>query len=189
MTIRVIAGEAKGRRLKAVPGDSTRPIMDRVKENLFNLVPNDYLHGQRWLDLFAGTGAVGIEALSRGATHCTFVDAGRTAIRVVQDNLETVGFTERASVRHADAFQFLERNSDPFDVIYIAPPQYRGMWVGALTGVQENLGRLLVPDGIVIVQIDPKEYLEISPEKLTIFKNRTYGNTQLIFYERIATSS
>jgi 16S rRNA (guanine(966)-N(2))-methyltransferase RsmD len=184
MTIRVIAGEVKGRKLKMVPGETTRPIMDRVKENLFNLIPHDYLTDQRWLDLFGGTGAVGIEALSRGASHCTFVDAGRAAIRVIQDNLETVGFTDRALVRHTDAFQFLEKNSEPFDVIYIAPPQYHGMWVGALTGVEQNIDQLLVPDGIVIVQIDPKEYLEISPKTLAIFKNRTYGSTQLIFYER-----
>lgn len=184
MTIRVIAGEAKGRKLKLVPGEGTRPIMDRVKENLFNLVPNDYLEGQRWLDLFGGTGAVGIEALSRGAAHCTFVDAGRAAMRVIQQNLETVGFTDRALIRHSDAFLFLERSNDPYDVIYIAPPQYHGMWVGALTGVEARIDQLLVPDGIVIVQIDPKEYLEISPEKLSVFKERTYGNTQLIFYER-----
>ncbi len=189
MTIRVIAGEVKGRKLKLVPGESTRPIMDRVKENLFNLVPQAYLENQRWLDLFGGTGAVGIEALSRGASHCTFVDAGRAAVRTIQENLATVGLTERALVRHADAFQFLERNTEPFDVIYIAPPQYHGMWVGALTGVQQNLEQLLVPDGIVIVQIDPKEYLEISPEKLSVFKDRTYGNTQLIFYEQQATET
>lgn len=187
VAIRVISGSAKGRRLKLVPGDSTRPIMDRVKENLFNLVSADYVHDNRWLDLFGGTGSVGIEALSRGASHVTFVDKSLTAIRVLQENLAATKLADRALVRHADAFQFLERpNEAPFDVVYIAPPQYHGMWVGAIVGVEENIDRFLAPDGIVVVQIDPKEYMEVTLSKLQLYKQRTYGTTMLCFYERVS---
>ncbi|MGB1249541.1 MAG: 16S rRNA (guanine(966)-N(2))-methyltransferase RsmD [Candidatus Promineifilaceae bacterium] len=183
--IRVISGSAKGRRLKVVPGDTTRPIMDRVKENLFNLISADYVHNNRWLDLFGGTGSVGIEALSRGASHVTFVDKSRTAIRVLRENLATTQLADQALIRHADAFQFLEKlNDTPFDVVYIAPPQYHGMWVGAVIGVEQNLDQFVAEDGIVVVQIDPKEYMELTLSKLTLYKQRTYGTTMLCFYER-----
>ena len=186
MAIRVISGTAKGRKLKLVPGDTTRPIMDRVKENLFNLVSADYVHNNRWLDLFGGTGSVGIEALSRGAAHVTFVDKSRTAIRVIRDNLIATQLSDKATIRQADAFQFLEKpNETPFDVVYIAPPQYHGMWVGAMIGVEQALDQFVASDGIVIVQIDPKEYMEMTLTKLKLYKQRTYGTTMLCFYERV----
>ena len=184
MAIRVISGSAKGRKLKTVPGDTTRPIMDRVKENLFNLIEPDYVQGQRWLDLFAGTGAVGIEALSRGAAHCTFADLALPAIRTIESNIAAAKVEDGAFVRHMDAFQLLERSTEPYDVVYIAPPQYHGLWVGAMTGVEQNINNVVKADGIVIVQIDPKEYADLDLEHLQPYKDRTYGNTQLIFYER-----
>ena len=187
MTIRVISGRAKGRKLKVVPGNSTRPIMDRVKENLFNLVSADYIHNNRWLDLFGGTGSVGIEALSRGAAQVTFVDKSRAAIRVIQSNLAATQLATQGVVRHADAFQFLEKENEiPFDVVYIAPPQYHGMWVGAMIGVEQKIDQLVAADGIVVVQIDPKEYMEMTLTKLRLYKQRTYGTTMLCFYERVS---
>ncbi len=185
MGIRVISGSAKGCRLKKVPGDTTRPIMDRVKENLFNLVSAEYIQDQRWLDLFAGTGQVGIEALSRGAAHCTFSDLAKPAVKTIQDNLATAKLSEFATVRHADAYQMLEKSLDPFDVVYIAPPQYNGLWVGAMAGLEANLDGVLKPDGIAIVQIDPREYMELTLTKLKKYKERKYGNTLLVFYETV----
>ncbi len=185
MALRVISGTAKGRRLKSVPGDGTRPILDRIKENLFNLISSDYIVDQRWLDLFAGTGSIGIEALSRGAAHCTFIDNERQAIGTIQENLGLTNLQERAEVRHADAFQVLSAASpDPFDLIYVGPPQYLDLWTKAMSGIDDNIENLLVPDGIVVVQIDPKEYSELPLTNLREYKSRTYGRTQLIFYER-----
>ena len=159
--------------------------MDRVKENLFNLVSADYVNNNRWLDLFGGTGSVGIEALSRGAAHVTFVDKSRTAIRVIRENLTATQLLDNALIRQADAFQFLEKqNDEPFDVVYIAPPQYHGMWVGAVIGVEQALDRFVATDGIVVVQIDPKEYMELTLTQLRLYKQRTYGTTMLCFYER-----
>src|SRR5512135_2735715 len=106
MSVRVIAGSAKGRKLKSVPGDVTRPITDRVKEALFNIVGADAMDS-RWWDVFAGTGAVGIEALSRGAAFVRFTDLNRLPIDTIKANLATTALTARAEVRRSDAFSAL----------------------------------------------------------------------------------
>lgn len=185
--MRVISGSARGMKLKKVPGESTRPIMDRVKENLFNLIDMDYVNDAHWLDLFAGTGQVGIEALSRGAAHVTFLDKVRPAIKVIQENLAHTKMTDAAMVRHADAFLWLESAAPTplFDVIYVAPPQYHGVWVGAMSAIQLRIDDLLKEDGMVIVQIDPREYQPIDLAQLQLEKERTYGNTILLFYKRL----
>ena len=103
--IRVIAGEAKGRKLRMVPGGKTRPISDRVKEALFNIIGND-VRGSDWLDLFAGTGSVGIEALSRGAERAIFIDTSKKAVKTIQENLTLTGLIQRADIQRIDAFKF-----------------------------------------------------------------------------------
>lgn len=182
MSHRVIAGVAKGRRLKLVPGDTTRPVMDRVKEALFSIIGRDIL-GSRFLDLFAGTGSVGIEALSRGAHHATFLDLEKLAIQTVYDNLKTTNLTDKATVRRADSLSYLRQTppEPPFDFIYIAPPQYKGMWRAALTALDENPG-WLTPDISVIVQIDPKEREPIQLRHLVETDQRVYGRTLLWFF-------
>lgn len=180
--MRVISGSAKGRRLKKVPGDTTRPIMDRVKENLFNIL-GAWVAETRWLDLFAGTGQVGIEALSRGAAEVVFVDKVRPAIRTIQANLQHTKLTAAAKVVQADAFDYLRRNTMKFDVIYVAPPQYLGLWIEVMRLVDERPSDFLTPDGIVAVQIDPREYEELELKNLVLYQSRRYGNTQLCFYE------
>lgn len=180
--MRVISGSAKGRKLKKVPGDSTRPIMDRVKENLFNII-GPWVAGSRWLDLFAGTGQVGIEALSRGAVETVFVDKVRPAIRTIQANLETTKLTAVAQVVQSDAFAYLRRGGGLFDVVYVAPPQYLGVWVEVMRVLDARPNDFLTTDGVIIVQIDPKEYEELALSNLTLYQSRRYGNTQLCFYE------
>lgn len=180
--MRVISGKAKGRKLKLVPGDSTRPIMDRVKENLFNIL-GPFVVDSTWLDLFAGTGQVGIEALSRGARHVLFVDTVRAAIKVIDENLETTGLTAGATVLQADAFRYLENPRAPVDVIYIAPPQYKGLWLEALRVVDQRPSAHLTSDGLVIVQIDPKEEQPVALQNLEETDRRRYGSTLLLFYE------
>ncbi len=185
--MRVIAGAVKGRILQGVPGDSTRPISDRVKESLFSILDaQDALEGCRILDLFGGTGAVGIEALSRGAAHVTFCEKDRRALAVLRQNLTSTGLAERAEVIAGDAFSFLQRlgmASAPaaFDLIYLAPPQYRQLWERALTLVDAH-PRLLAPDGWVIVQIHPKEDRPLALAALVRSDERNYGSTRLIFY-------
>ncbi|HEX6385792.1 MAG TPA: 16S rRNA (guanine(966)-N(2))-methyltransferase RsmD [Anaerolineae bacterium] len=181
--MRVISGRARGRKLKKVPGDTTRPIMDRVKENLFNILGNTAI-GTRWLDLFAGTGQVGIEALSRGAAEVVFIDNVRAAIRTIQDNLRLTRLSDGAQVLQVDAFAYLAQPPDsPFDVIYVAPPQYRELWIEVMRVLDKQPAAYLTAGGIVVVQIDPKEYRELELENLMLYDQRRYGNTELCFYE------
>jgi 16S rRNA (guanine(966)-N(2))-methyltransferase RsmD len=182
--MRVIAGAAKGRKLKIVPGDTTRPITDRTKEALFSIL-GDWIVDARILDLFGGTGAVGIEALSRGAAHVTFVEKSNVATRVIGENLRSTKLADLAFVKRGDAFKFL--NQPPpqaFDLIYIAPPQYQEMWITAIKRVDERLSEWLLPDGAVIVQIHPAEYRELELQNLVFYDERKYGSTLLCFYER-----
>ena len=182
--MRVISGSAKGRKLKLVPGDSTRPIMDRAKENLFNLLGD--VSGERWLDVFAGTGQVGIEALSRGADEVVFVDKVRPAIRTIESNLQTTKLADKADVVQMDAFAFLKMaQKRPYHLVYIAPPQYKQLWVQAITIVDNNPTALLTERGVVVVQIDPKEYEVLPLQNLSLYEERRYGNTMFCFYEQV----
>ncbi len=182
--MRIISGTAKGRKLKRVPGDTTRPITDRTKEALFNILGN-WIIETRILDLFGGTGAVGLEALSRDAAHVTFIDKNRAAIRTIGQNLQLTNLAERAFVKQIDAFKFLQQSpKQPFDLIYIAPPQYKKMWAKALQQVDHRLAEWLLPDGAVIVQIHPVEYEAQPLQNLVLYDERKYGSTLLCFYER-----
>lgn len=180
--MRVIAGIAKGRQLKTVPGDSTRPIMDRARTALFDTLRPE-LSGTRFLDLFAGTGSVGIEALSQGAEHCTFTDIEARAIAVIKENLEITGLAEKARVKHLDAFRFLKACKESFDIIYIAPPQYKNFWEQALLMIVERPD-LVSQGGLIIVQIDPKEYEELQLSNFSEERQKRYGNTLIIFYRK-----
>jgi 16S rRNA (guanine966-N2)-methyltransferase len=178
--MRVIAGEAKGRRLKMVSGSSTRPIGERVKEALFSIL-GDRVEGARFLDLYAGTGSVGIEALSRGARSAVFVERQRQAVSTIRDNLTLTGLKDRARVVSGDALSFLRREDlEAFDLIYVAPPQYKGLWAKALLALEST--DLLGPGGLVIVQIYPKEYQELELTSLRLVDQRKYGSTMLCFY-------
>jgi len=189
--MRVVGGSARGKSLLLVPGQGTRPIVDRVKTSLFDIL-RPRLAGIVMLDLFAGTGSVGIEALSQGASHCTFIDAGDKAIATIKKNLANTGFSDRAHVRHADAFGFLKRTESRFDLIYVAPPQYQNLWVQALRLIAERPEVLRTsPEGsdddqgtgLVIAQIDPREYELLDLGAIRETRQKRYGNTLLVFFE------
>lgn len=181
--LRVIAGTARGRRLRLVPGDSTRPITDRVKQALFNIIGAD-IQGASVLDLFAGTGSVGIEALSRGAGRVVFVDVKSQAVETVKSNLELTKLGEGAEVVRGDAFSYLSGGlREPFDYIFLAPPQYHGILAKVITMIDAR-PMCLNPDGWVIGQLDPKEDTKIELSNLVEIDRRRYGSTLLIFFER-----
>lgn len=181
--MRVIAGSAKGRKLSPVPGEGTRPVTDRVKESLFSLIGSSIV-GVRVLDLFAGTGSVGIEALSRGAAHVTFVDKARAAIKTVERNLRETQLEKRAVVIHGDAFRYVKHYAgDPYDLVYIAPPQYEDLWADALVAVDG--ADVLAPRGLIVVQIHPKEEHNVALTTLERTHRRQYGSTLLCFYKPI----
>jgi 16S rRNA (guanine(966)-N(2))-methyltransferase RsmD len=159
--------------------------MDRVKTALFDILAPEIV-GIRVLDLFAGTGAVGIEALSRGAESATFVERSPDAWRLVRDNLEITRLSGNAEVLRTDAFVFLQQAAAAhrrFDLVYVAPPQYGGLAARALA--QLDASPLTDPDGIVIVQIDPQERADVdrlSLKRLSRYDERRYGSTLLLFY-------
>ncbi len=182
--LRVISGSAKGRKLKDVPGDTTRPVTDMVKQALFNIILAADVQESNWWDLFGGTGAIGIEALSRGASFVRFTELNRLPIETIKFNLEHCGFTAQAEVRRGDAFVLLRGAPDrEFDYVYIAPPQYKEMWSNALLELDANPG-WLSEGGWTIVQIHPREYQTLELKNLEEFDQRKYGSTLLVFYEK-----
>lgn len=180
--MRVIAGKAKGRKLYSVRGAGTRPITDRAKTSLFNILGDDII-ASRFLDLFAGTGQVGIEALSRGAEQAVFVEKGTAALRTIRANLRLTELDAAAQVIRADVFRYLLTTPTPFDYIYVAPPQYRELWMQTLQ-VLDRHPAWLAEDGWVIAQIHPHEYRSLELRTLDIFDQRKYGSVMLCFYAR-----
>lgn len=181
--MRVIAGSAKGIQLQAVPGSGTRPISDRVKEAVFNIL-GDEIVGSRVLDLFAGTGSVGIEALSRGADLAVFVEKHSKAIATIRANLKRTTLEASARVVRADVFKFLAGPPQPFDLVYIAPPQYEGLWSKTLWALDAEPS-WLDPNGLAVVQVFPKEMEPLPLTNLQVTDQRRYGSTLLCFYETL----
>jgi 16S rRNA (guanine966-N2)-methyltransferase len=181
---RIIAGKVRGFRLQGVPGDVTRPITDRVKEALYNIIGAD-IEKATLFDLFGGTGSVGIEALSRGATFVRFLDNNRNAFSTINKNLQLTHFTEYTEVILTDTFSYLKHPPDRnFDYIYVAPPQYKGLWHRTMQELDLNPG-WLSQDGWIILQIDPKEFEPKQWIHFTEVDRRRYGNTLLIFYDKV----
>lgn len=183
-SLRIISGTARGRHIYSVPGDVTRPITDRVKEALFDILGGDIV-GSAFLDLFAGTGSVGIEALSRGADFACLIDNNRRAYETILKNLELTILREKAVVMHIDAFIFLKQPiTRKFDYIYVAPPQYKQLWSKAMQVLDEQPDHLS-PEGWIIAQINPIEYKSLELTNFKEFDQRKYGDTQLVFLQAI----
>ena len=182
MSLRVIAGSARGTKLKAVPGKGTRPITDRAKEALFSIIGDDILDAV-FLDLFGGTGSVGIEALSRGAACAVFIELQRSAVQAIRDNLRRTRLDKRARVLHRSAFDILARPPrQHYHFIYVAPPQYQKLWTATLAALEKNRAWHHA-DTTVIVQIDPREYDSSQTfTRLRECRQRKYGRTLLVFY-------
>jgi 16S rRNA (guanine(966)-N(2))-methyltransferase RsmD len=181
--LRIISGTAKGMRINSVPGDSTRPITDRVKESLFNIIGNDIVEASI-LDLFGGTGSVSIEALSRNAKRAKIIDLHPSAIKTIKSNLEITRLYDKAEVIRMDSLIFLKNNPfEDFDYIYIAPPQYKQIWIKTIE-ILDISPNWLHADGWIIVQIHPIEYEELILNNFIEFDKRKYGSTMLIFFEK-----
>jgi 16S rRNA (guanine(966)-N(2))-methyltransferase RsmD len=176
--VRVTGGCFAGRRLR-VPRDGVRPSADRVRESLFARLGD--LTGQRVLDLYAGSGALGFEALSRGAAHVTFVDRSRASLDVIRENAETLGVTAHVALRREPAAACLQRlnESEPFDLVLLDPP-YADRTV---RGVLERLAGsgLLAPTGLVVVESD-RRHAPGSIEGLAALDERRYGDTLISRY-------
>jgi 16S rRNA (guanine(966)-N(2))-methyltransferase RsmD len=184
---RVIAGSARSIRLEA-PGEGTRPLGDRVKQTLFAVLEPD-LPGAAFLDLFAGSGAAGIEALSRGARHATFVERDPAAVRVIAANLARAHLADRASVVRADVLAWLRgaglaaagSSVGPFAVAVVDPPYGQP---DLLAAALEALGPLLTPDARVVAKHFWRDQPPILVGLLASERERRFGETALTFYRR-----
>lgn len=180
--MRIISGEARGRRLRAPRGAATRPTADRVREALFNIL-ND-VAGLAVLDLFAGTGALALEALSRGAARAVLVDDADAAARVIHANVALLGYQERVQVLRLDvarALRLLERQGARFDLVFIDPP-YAGAAATATLAALGS-GSLLAPDALVVVEHDTRNQPAEQHGALQLGQRRKYGQTEVSFYQ------
>ena len=178
--MRVITGTARGRVLKELEGLETRPTTGKVKESLFSIIQFD-IEGRRVLDLFAGTGQLGIEALSRGAAECVFIDRRADAVRLVKDNLELCGLSDRASVRCGDAMSYL-RSGEKFDLIFLDPPYAAGLLGPAL----EEIARFDIcrEHGIIVAESALETALPDLAPPYTLYREYRYGKIKLTVYHR-----
>lgn len=179
--MRVISGTARGRRLKELPGMDTRPTTDKVKESLFNIIQFD-IEGRRVLDLFGGTGQLGIEALSRGAERCTFVDASRQAVAVINENVRTVGFAERSTVRQGDALAFVADCREKFDLIFLDPPYQTQLLENCVEAVVKF--DILSEHGIMICESALEKQLPEPAAPYQRGREYRYGKIKLTVYHR-----
>ena len=184
--MRIIAGKYRGRRLKTPPSDRTRPTSDRLRETLFNvLAPR--VEGARFLDLCAGTGAVGIEALSRGAEHVTFVDQSRQMCELIEQNVNALRLDEKEfEIANADAAEYLRRHTKkerrPLDILFFDPP-YATDYEVVLNLLGDDTMKLLSKDGIVIVEHHKKRDLPDVLGVLKRYRTLKQGDSVLSFYE------
>lgn len=178
--MRVITGSARGRRLREPSNYDIRPTTDKVKEAIFSSIQFD-VPGARVLDLFAGTGQLGIEALSRGAEHCVFVDASPEAVRLVTENLRATGLSDRAEVKRGEALAYLA-SARGFDIVLLDPPYASNL-------LEKSLNLLigfdiLKENGIIVCESDVSYVLPEAPAEKYSVREHTYGRIKLTTWTR-----
>ena len=179
--VRVISGSARGLKLNTPGDDRVRPTTDRVKESMFNIV-QDWVYGSQVLDLFAGSGALGIEALSRGASQAVFCDNSLDSIKIIKSNIEKARVADRSQIVSGDfkrCLRDMEAKNKSFDMIFVDPPYYKGLFEEVLDTIRSC--KILKKDGIVIVEHDAKRPIG-QVEGLEVYKEKKYGITMLTFY-------
>lgn len=183
--MRIIAGEFRGRILKSPSGIKTRPTSDRLRETLFNILANKINEESRFLDLCAGTGAIGIEAVSRGAEFVTFVDKSRRSCALVEENLDLLKIPEQQTEVFCNtAENFVQRKQKkPWDIVFFDPP-YNNDYLVFLREFAENAENLLAEDGVLVIEHHTKNSLPDVVFDLRRWRILKQGETQLSFYER-----
>lgn len=177
--MRIITGSARGRKLYSLEGNDVRPTTDRVKESLFNIL-QFAVEGRAFLDLFAGSGQIGLEAISRGAESCVFVDASKKSAAVIEKNIEATGFSEKSKLINADSTVYIKHTAEKFDIAFLDPPYRMGLIAETLPFVAEAMN----PGGIIICEHPTDDPV---PEKAGSFvkkKDYRYGKILLTSYVR-----
>ncbi|MBI4745769.1 MAG: 16S rRNA (guanine(966)-N(2))-methyltransferase RsmD [Deltaproteobacteria bacterium] len=185
--MRVISGTARGRRLVSFRGDKIRPTADKVKGSLFNIIASNFgpLENMKVLDLFSGTGNLGIEALSRGADKAVFVDENRGSINILKENIDTCGFAERSEIIQAtveSGIKILSKRNTRFNLLFLDPPYGKGLIEKTM---EEIVSRDILEDGaVVIAEHSLREKPLTEYDGLTLADRRKYGDTELSFYRK-----
>lgn len=175
--MRVITGEARGRKLITLEGEDVRPTTDKVKEAVFSAIQFD-IQGRKFLDLFAGSGQLGIEALSRGAESAVFVDSSRKAVDIIRKNLANTGFYDRAEVLHTDGLSYLSMTGEQFDIVYLDPPYSTGVLQEVLPKVVEKVKKT----GMIIVENPEKEEIFEKYGEFMLDRQKHYGKIKITMY-------
>jgi 16S rRNA (guanine966-N2)-methyltransferase len=177
--MRVTGGTGRGQRLKVPSGLHVRPTSDKVKQALFNIL-GDRVINASFLDLFAGAGGIGIEAISRGAGKVVFVDSSRESTDVINRNVEQMGYTEASQVVLSKAAPFLKKSSGPYDIVFLDPP-YADEMLPLLEAISASA--ILKPDGIVVAEHFKKQPSPGNAGTLALYREARYGDTVLAFYK------
>lgn len=181
--MRIIAGIAKGKKILPPEGMGTRPTLDRVKENIFNMI-QFRVYGTKAIDVFAGTGSLGLEAVSRGAKECYLVDMGEKSFSLLKQNVKSLNFEDKCTCLNMDSYEALKMLASKgmiFDLIFIDPPYLREMIPPAMQIVDDN--NLLNRDGLIVSKIDSSEEIYQGTDNIKLTDYRKYGNTTVCFYE------
>ena len=179
--MRVITGSARGRRLRELEGMETRPTTDRVKEGMFIALQFD-IEGRRVLDLFAGTGQLGIECLSRGAESAVFVDRRADAVKLIRENLKVTELTDRAQVVAGDSMEYLSRLREKFDIIFLDPPYEAELLEPAIAHIARF--DILNPHGIIVAECPAGRPLPALEPPYRIHRTYRYGKIGVTVYRR-----
>lgn len=187
-SLRIIAGERRGFVLRAPQGPATRPTLGRVRESLFMILHPD-LPDARVLDVCAGSGALGLEALSRGARHATFIEQARPALAALEENIQRLAWAERTHVVPHEALGVLKRpgppaGEAPYDLILLDPPYAQGLADAALAHLGAALDAWLAPEGQVVAQVGERDPLAPAYGPLVALREKTYGVTRVVFFAR-----
>ncbi len=175
--MRVITGTAKGRKLKTLEGENVRPTIERVKEAIFSIIQFE-IEGRRILDLFAGSGQLGIEALSRSAASAVFIDADKAAVAIVKENLDAAKLAEKAAVLQTDAAAFLQTSELIFDIAFLDPPY----GTGVLQKVLPLVAAKIAPGGIILCEAPFGEEMPKTIGNLSLTRVYRYGKTAITTY-------
>ena len=181
--MRIIAGELRGRKLKTVEGMQTRPTSDKVKGAIFNVLGDKVLDAHV-LDLFAGTGNLAFEALSRGSQDAVLVEMSGDAHQVIRGNIEQMGVSHKTKLLQLDAFQYINRDLDEFfDLIFLDPPYRGGLVLKAILTLKEHV--CLAPDGVIIAETAKDEEIDGDIYPFEIRKTGEYGDTKVWYLQRM----
>lgn len=180
--MRIITGIAKGRKLMVPEGNNTRPTLDRVKESLFNIISNN-ISDSNVLDLFAGSGGLGLECISRGAKLCIFCEKDKNTFSYLRQNVINLGFSSYCELYNHDAFFVLKKCSQrnlKFDIVFLDPPYGKGLIEKAIKSISDY--NLLNKDGIIITEYDEKDILPDKIENFIKYRNEKYGRVRISFW-------